>query len=100
VQPGLAGGDPVAGLDLGVEQVLTVYPGTGAETAIGTGAVIRSGEFVYAGTRIASETVVGHQKLRRASRSRIRVVAWVKGEVPEFVSDREPLVRLGAELAQ
>jgi acetyltransferase-like isoleucine patch superfamily enzyme len=43
-----------------------VYPGNGAETAIGTGAVIRSGAVVYAGTRIGSETVVGHHTLLRS----------------------------------
>ncbi len=43
-----------------------VYRGTGAETAIGTGAVIRSGAVVYAGTRIGSETAVGHHTLLRS----------------------------------
>ena len=43
-----------------------IHPGTGAETTISTGAVIRAGAIVYAGVRIGSETVVGHHTLLRS----------------------------------
>lgn len=43
-----------------------VYPGTGAETVIGPGTVIRSGAILYAGTRVGGETVVGHHTLLRS----------------------------------
>jgi UDP-3-O-[3-hydroxymyristoyl] glucosamine N-acyltransferase len=44
-----------------------VYPGSGACTLIGQGAVIRAGAVVYAGAEIGDETVVGHHTLLRSS---------------------------------
>jgi acetyltransferase-like isoleucine patch superfamily enzyme len=44
----------------------THYPGAGAATSIGAGAVIRSGAIVYAGVSIGDETVIGHHSLLRS----------------------------------
>jgi acetyltransferase-like isoleucine patch superfamily enzyme len=43
-----------------------IYQGTGAETVIGPGSVIRSGAIVYAGATVGSETVIGHHTLLRS----------------------------------
>ncbi len=42
------------------------YPGTGAATLIGPGAVIRAGAIVYAGVKIGAATAVGHHVLLRS----------------------------------
>ncbi len=43
-----------------------LYPGAGASTTIGRGAVVRGGAVVYAGTEIGDETVIGHHTLLRS----------------------------------
>lgn len=43
-----------------------VYPGAGADTMIGDGAVIRAGAVIYAGTEIGENAVVGHHTLLRS----------------------------------
>lgn len=43
-----------------------VYPGEGADTVIGEGAVIRAGAVIYAGAEVGEETVVGHHTLLRS----------------------------------
>jgi acetyltransferase-like isoleucine patch superfamily enzyme len=43
-----------------------IYPGTGADTVIGTDVVIRSGAVVYAGAEIAADAVIGHHALLRS----------------------------------
>lgn len=43
-----------------------VYPGAGAVTSIGEGAVIRAGAILYAGVQIGTGTVVGHNTLLRS----------------------------------
>jgi acetyltransferase-like isoleucine patch superfamily enzyme len=43
-----------------------VYPGSGADTVIGDGAVIRAGAVIYAGTEIGENAVVGHHTLLRS----------------------------------
>ncbi len=43
------------------------YPGSGAPTFIGAGAVIRAGAVVYAGAEVGAATVVGHHTLLRSS---------------------------------
>lgn len=43
-----------------------VYPGAGADTVIGNGAVIRAGAVIYAGTEIGENTVIGHHTLLRS----------------------------------
>jgi acetyltransferase-like isoleucine patch superfamily enzyme len=42
------------------------YPGAGAVTVIGPGAVIRAGAIVYAGAEVGAATVVGHHTLLRS----------------------------------
>jgi acetyltransferase-like isoleucine patch superfamily enzyme len=42
------------------------YPGSGAATVIGPGAVIRAGAILYAGTEVGGGTVVGHHTLLRS----------------------------------
>jgi acetyltransferase-like isoleucine patch superfamily enzyme len=43
-----------------------VYPGSGAGTVIGEGAVVRSGAVLYAGVLIGDDTVIGHHTLLRS----------------------------------
>jgi len=43
-----------------------IYPGAGASTIIGRGAVLRSGAVIYAGTEIGDDTVIGHHTLLRS----------------------------------
>ena len=42
------------------------YPGAGADTVVGDGAVIRAGAVIYAGTEIGENTVIGHHTLLRS----------------------------------
>ncbi|MFC7279798.1 DapH/DapD/GlmU-related protein [Paractinoplanes rhizophilus] len=41
------------------------YPGSGADTIIGEGVIIRAGAIVYAGTTIGDDTTIGHHTLLR-----------------------------------
>jgi acetyltransferase-like isoleucine patch superfamily enzyme len=43
-----------------------MYPGAGAITAVGDGAVLRAGAIIYAGTEIGTATVIGHHTLVRS----------------------------------
>jgi len=43
------------------------YPGAGADTIIGEGAVIRAGAILYADVRVGSGTVIGHHTLLRSA---------------------------------
>lgn len=53
-------GKPELGYAVGL-----VYPGTGGETILGAGAVVRSGAVLYACIRIGMNTLVGHHALLR-----------------------------------
>ncbi|MGH3795844.1 MAG: hypothetical protein ACRDSP_13250 [Pseudonocardiaceae bacterium] len=44
-----------------------IYPGAGASTVIGAGAVLRSGAIVYAAVRLGVNVVVGHHTLLRTA---------------------------------
>jgi acetyltransferase-like isoleucine patch superfamily enzyme len=54
-------GKPELGYAVGCQ-----YPGAGATTSIGAGAVLRSSAIVYAGVTIGDETVIGHHSLLRS----------------------------------
>lgn len=43
-----------------------IYPGEGASTVIGCGAVVRAGAVVDAGTEVGDDTVIGHHALLRS----------------------------------
>lgn len=43
------------------------YPGTGADTIVGHGAIIRAGVIVYAGVAIGDDTTIGHHTLLRTA---------------------------------
>jgi len=46
--------------------VRNIYPGAGALTTIGAGAVLRAGAVLYAGVSVGAESVVGHHTLLRS----------------------------------
>ena len=77
-----------------------VYPGAGADTVIGNGAVIRAGAVIYAGTEIGENTVIGHHTLSLhdalpismliPAPGRTRWSGTVRSSAPERSSTREP----------
>lgn len=44
-----------------------VYPGTGAQTSIGAGVVLRGGATIYAGASVGGDTTIGHNTLLRTN---------------------------------